>query len=346
MRQSHSHIKLYQDCPSAENSKYRLKLPEIPTEAAQRGSREHQVFYDYGVHCLNLGVATDLDYIRGRLGTDEDREIFEKFADTHLFEFEFDNYFEFKVDVQIGSYEFRAVIDHLVDNYHSIILTDYKTWYKAMSQADVEQDSQLRRYAVVASKKFPDAREFVCRVDFVRLGIVREVTYTLEQVADFERQLIEEIEECENATEFPATPGTYCDWCSYSKGCPAVEAANIDVVTNAEEAEKAAAQWLALDARRNAIKAPLSEWCSKNGIVEVGGKEVGFFKSESYEYPDTAALKKALSDLGFDPDDYFKPDTTGLKKAAKKSAALEEALLDIAIDKSSTKFTSKKAVTS
>lgn len=343
---SHSHLNLYAQCPSAENSKYRMDLPEMTSEAAARGSREHQVFYDYGVHCLNENVKTDLDYIRGRMGTDEDLEMYETFASTHMFEIDFDNFFEYKMDVKVGGHEFRAVIDHLADLDTRLIVTDYKTFFKAMSQADVEQDLQLRRYAVAASKASPAAVEFVCRMDFVRLGILREVTYTIDQVIEFEKQLVADIEEVENATEFPATPGTYCDWCSYTKGCRAIEAGNIDIVTNAEQAEMAAAQWIALDARRNAIKAPLAEWCSQNGAVTTNGKDVGFVPEERVEYPDMPALKKVLFDHDKDPDAYFKPDTTKIKAAAKSDPELAADLEDLAIDKSRTVFKARKAVKS
>ncbi len=344
MRQSHSHLKLYAQCPRAEHQKYHEDLPEFSSDEARRGSREHKVFCDYGKHCHAEGVPTDLDYIRGRLGTDEDLAIYEQFADTHLFDPAATTLFEVTIDVEVGGYEFRAVIDLIEVYAQRVVVTDYKTDHKIRSQADVEQDPQLRRYAVVASKKFPDVPEFLCRMDFVRHGVVREILYTADQVEAFEAQLIADIVEVENATEWPATGGTYCDWCSYTKGCPVIEAGNLDVVHSLEEAEAAAGQFIALEARRNAVKAPLAEWCSMEGAVTVNGKDVGHFPQRQYEYPDLAKLRTLCAKHGIDFDCLLKADNDKIKKAVKANPEFGEALKSIAVDKSKTVFKSKKAV--
>jgi hypothetical protein len=343
MRQSHSHLNLYRQCPSAEHSKYTLDLPEISTPEAKRGSREHKVFCEYGTHCIEEGVATDLDYLRGRVGTDEDLEIYETFANSHLFDPVVPQMFEAKLDVIIGGYEFRAIIDHLEDLGAIIAVTDYKTDHKIRPASEVEKDLQLRRYAVVTSKKFPDVARFRCRMDFVRHGVVRDVLYDADDIAAFEAQLIADIKEVENATEWPATGGVHCNWCSYSKGCPVVEAENVDVVTNEKQAVEAAGQWLALGARMNAIKAPLSEWCSKNGLVNANGMNVGHFGEHGAAY-DTEELMTVLDDKDLEYSTYLNANTTKLKAAAKKDPDLAERLEAIAIDKSKSKFTSKKAV--
>lgn len=344
MRQSHSHLKLFAACPSAEYAKYHMDLPETTSDDAERGSREHRVFYDYGVYCEAAGVATDLDYLRGRLGTDEDLEIYEKFADTHAFDFTVPNHFEAVFDVWVDDHEFRSIIDHIEDRGELVVISDFKTDHKIRPQSEVEKDLQLRRYAVVASKVFTDAREFRCRMDFVRHGVVREVTYDLGQVAEFELQLIADIEQVENATEWPATPGTQCDWCSYTKGCPAVEAENIDVVTNAEQAVAAAAQFIVLEARRAVVKAPLAEWCNVEGAVTTNGKDVGYFAQLEFAYPDLEKVKAVCEEHGQDYTSFLKADASKLKKAGEKDPAFGEALAAIAVNRSKSVFKSKKAV--
>jgi len=342
LRYSHSHLKLYAGCPFAEDEKYRKEIPEQSSEDARRGSRLHKVLYDYGVHCLEQGVPTDLDYLRGHQGTDEEREILETFADTHMFDLAAGNHFEVPLEVEVGGYGFKAVIDHLEMHALTIVIRDYKTFYKILPQTEVDKDRQLRRYAVVVSKAYPGITTFVCQMDFVRYGVVREVIYTIEYIPTLEAELIADIEQVENATEFPATPGAYCDWCSYTNMCPAMEAGNVDVIQTLEEAEAAAANLIALDARRAAQKKPLEEWCSKQGLVTVNGKATGYYPEERYEYPDKDQLAELLYGRGVDPDLYFKPDTTKIKAAAKKDPELADALKVIAIDKSQTKFASRK----
>jgi len=338
---SYSKLDTYDGCPLRFKRKYIEKRPEPPSEALDRGIAVHEVIAEYVKHCLATGVQTDLDFLRSVQGTDEVMEILETYANSHLLEpgkYEIEEMWK----IPLGPFTFWGKVDLLQDCGWDVAIIDAKTDWQLRSQTDIDKDQQLRTYAWMASIKYPEAQEFHCAIDFVRHGVIRDTTYTIDDIPAIEKSILAKVEEIEADKKFQARPGPSCSYCAFTADCRAVTAGNIETVSDLEEAEMAAAQLLAIKARAKALEDLLKPWCSENGAVETNGMETGFFKSESYEYPDTAALKAVLTSLGFDSDEYFKPDTTNLKKAAKKSQALEEALDTIAIDKSTTRFTSRK----
>jgi hypothetical protein len=249
-----------------------------------------------------------------------------------------------KLELDPHPWTFWGVIDRLKDEGERIVITDYKTDHQIRSQADVDKDPQLKTYSWMAALKYPRAAEFVCGIDFVRHGVLRETTYTRDDIAAIEKQIVSQIQQIEADRDYKAVPGSACNWCSYTSDCPAVMAGNVDVVSTDDEAGQAAAQLIALKARVKSLEDLLKPWTSSNGAVQVNGMEVGFFKSESYEY-ETAELMYVLNGNGLSAVEFLKADTSAIKKLAKADPEIARDLEGIAVDKSSTRFTTRKVKT-
>lgn len=340
---SYSRLRLYGDCPRAFECRYIKKLPEMPSEALERGKAVHEAIAAYVKHCLKEGLLTDLEFLRDYQGTDEVREILETYADSHVInpgKYEIEEMW--KLWLGNGKWLFWAVIDLLEDKGELVIIEDAKTDHALRPQSEIDKDLQLRTYAWAASMKYPKADEFRCRIDFVRHGVTRETTYTRDDIPAIEKQLIQQVETIEADKDFAPTPGSFCNLCSFTADCPWILKGGVEMVTTSEQAREATAELITLEARGKVIKDMMKPWCSTNGAVEVNGLETGFFKRESFEYPDIDVLAEALYGSGFDPSKYLKADTTKLKALTKKSVTAEEALAAIAVDKSSTTFTTRK----
>lgn len=346
MHYSYTAIKTYRECPQAYELKYIQGLPEISTEAAAFGSNFHADIEAYTLHCRAANTDGDIAWMEQyAAGKDpETAELLLKFAGSHLIPHGEQVGAEYSIKCKLGGHEFHAILD-LVDFCASqVVITDYKSDHRLRPATEVASSLQMHCYAAAAATAFPDAESFLCRMDFARFEKVREALFTREQAKGFEAQIVDTIRGIEAAVEFPATPGTGCSpFCSYQNLCRAVKAENVEVVSNKQQAEDAAAQLFALEARVKALKIPLSSWCSKNGIVVVNGRVAGYFPEERFEYS-KEDLKKVCDERGYDADDYLKADTSALKDAAKDDPEFDQAMRLIRVDKSRTSFKTKKVV--
>jgi CRISPR/Cas system-associated exonuclease Cas4 (RecB family) len=341
---SYSRLSAYQNCPRFYKARYIEKRPEAPSEALERGKAVHEAIAEYTKYCLHNGLQTDLEFLREYPGTDEVREILSTFADTHMIEpgnYTFEEMW--KLEMSPHPWTWWGVIDLLEDKGELLVIVDYKTDHQLRSQTDVDKDPQLKYYAWMAATKFPRAQEIICGIDFVRHGVLRQTTYTRDDIPAIEKQIISQIQEMEADRQYQAVPGSACGYCSYTSDCPAVLAGNVDIVSTDDEAGQAAAQLIALKARVKSLEDLLKPWASANGAIEVNGMEVGFFKAESFGYETSDIFTFALEN-GLAPEDVLQPNTTALKKLAKNPdyAATLEA---IATDKSTTRFTTRKVKT-
>ncbi len=339
---SYSRLDLYGNCPQAYKFRYLDKRQEIPSEALERGKEVHEVIAAYIRHCLETGCKTDVEFLRSYPGgTDEVREILGTYADTHIIEpgkYAIEEMWK----LPIAGHTWWGVIDALKDEGKTIRISDAKTNYQISPQAEIDKNAQLRYYAWMAAQKHPQAETFVCSIDFVRHGVIREVTYELDDISAIEDRIIANIDRIEGDSEYKATPGAGCGWCSWSRDCPAVTDRGPEVLLSAQDAEELAGEKVALEARKKAIDTLLKPWCTKEGAVEVNGMAVGWHKTESVGYPDADKLSSTLSEGGYDALGYLRPDTKGLKAAAGKDEKLAALLDPIKTDKSYTRFEARK----
>lgn len=338
---SYSKISTYQGCPRKFKLQYIDKLPEVPSDALEIGSEVHEWIKNYTQHCQDAGLQTDLEFLRSVNARPEVMELLERFADTHMFAP--GNYtFEEMWKMDFEGYTWWAVVDLLEDRGETVIITDYKTDRAIRSQADIESDLQLKIYAERASEKVPEAQEFICRIDFVRFGVIREVTYMREDIPKIKREMLSAVERIESDEEFKARPGAMCAWCSWTADCPAIKADGVEVITCPEDAEKLAAQKIAIEARKKQIDALLKEYCTVEGNIEVNGMSVGWQISETDKYPNTESIARIIEANGRDPYPFLRVDAVAIKKLLKQDGMRDE--LDDYIETSkSTTFKAVKA---
>jgi CRISPR/Cas system-associated exonuclease Cas4 (RecB family) len=337
---SYSRLDLYENCPLAYKYRYIDKRQEAPSEALERGSEVHEWIAAYVKHLIEKDLRTDLDWIRRASANPEAKEILDTYAGTHLLEP--GNYVIEKMwKIPLEGHTWWGVIDLLKDEQARVLVTDAKSDHKLRSKTEIDKDRQLKYYAWMSSKKYPKAEEFVCSIDFVRFGVTRSTTYTREDIPKIEQEIIDAIERIEADRDFHARPGTRCAWCSWTSDCPAIAAGDLEVITSADDAERAASQLVAIKARVKYLEDQLKPWCTQEGTINVNGMAVGYHtsKSVSYEIP---AMIDVFVNHNLDYWEYIRPDTTAIKKLAAKDGDLAEALEAIAIDKSSSRFEVRK----
>ena len=337
---SYSRLDLYDGCPRAYKLRYIDKRPELPSEALERGTVVHEAVAAYARHCLKAGVQTDLDFIRSFPGTDEVREILETFASTHLFE-PGDYVIEKMWEIPLGAHTWWGVIDLLKDEGPTVRITDVKTDHRIRSQSEIDHDRQLKDYAWMASRKYPEAQEFLCSIDFARHGVTRSVTYNREDMQAIEDQIILGMELIEQDSEFRARPGTRCSWCSWTADCPSIASGDLEVITSPCDAEVMAEELVALKARVKVVEDQLKPWCTREGSIDVNGMAVGYQTVHSAGYR-VEALMELLERHGYEPLNYLRPDAAAIKKIPKKDKELADDLASIAEDKSSSRFDVRK----
>jgi len=352
--QSHSSLETYRRCPR----KYRMiYIDDIgrgePTDPMLRGSAVHRFAADYVKHCRENGLETDLSEVpvivqkalKGMPDTirSEVLALAHTFAENHTVPTGGNLYVEEEFGGEFDGIRFRGFLDLVeVGATGRVVVVDYKTDWQLRSQADVDRDPQLDRYALLAWLHFDQPEEITVALDFVRHGVVRESTRTAEQIQSIARSLVADVKQIEEDEEFEARVGAECQWCPHTRRCEAFQAAvveNTAPIMDEETAVLAAQRRAALTVALDAVNAELKPWCSANGNVQIPGLEVGFFSSESYRYPVTELIR-VLKDAGMDAVPYLQAATTKVKKLLGGPAG--EALKAIRKDASSTRFSQKK----
>jgi hypothetical protein len=319
---------------------YVEKRPQASTPEARRGSEVHDCVAEYVKHLVANGLQTDLDFIRSLGISAEAREILETFATSHMFP-EGTYLVEKKHEIPLSdSIIFSGVIDLAESRDLDVVITDYKTFWRTLSQVEVENNLQMKGYALLTSSLFPEADRFLCEMDFVRLGVTRSVTYNREDLTEIVSELLRRIEQIENDETLEARPGGSCDWCAGKRDCPALTT-GIEAISSREDAEALADELIVLKARDKEIQALLKPYTTREGPIARNGMLVGYHTSHSASYK-TLDLMAVLEERGYDPFAYLRPDTTGVKKIAGKDEALAADLAEISIDNSSSKFGIRK----
>lgn len=337
---SYSRLDLYEGCPLAYKYRYIDKRQEAPSEALERGSEVHEWIAAYVKHLIEKDLRTDLDWIREASATLEVKEILDTYAGTHLLEP--GNYVIEKMwKIPLEGHTWWGVIDLLKDEGPRILVTDAKSDHKLRSQTEIDKDRQLKYYAWMSSKKYPKAEEFVCSIDFIRFGVTRSTTYTVEDIPKIEREILSAIERVEADIDFHARPGTRCAWCSWTEICPVLNQGELEVITGPNDAERAASTLIVLKARVKYLEDQLKPWCTQEGTISVNGMAVGYHTSHSASY-EIENLVNVFVNRNLDYWKYIRPDITAIKKLTAKDGDLAEALEEIAQDKSSSRFEVRK----
>ncbi|OGJ15721.1 hypothetical protein A3K73_04030 [Candidatus Pacearchaeota archaeon RBG_13_36_9] len=119
--------------------------------------------------------------------------------------------------------QWHVRIDKLGCKGDTYFVCDYKTNSRIKMQEEADSDRQLAMYSIWVKDKFKDAKRVILK--WHMLAFDKEITSerTEEQLKALQQEVIEAIQEIEEATkekDFPTNPTKLCDWCGYKSACP------------------------------------------------------------------------------------------------------------------------------
>jgi len=131
-------------------------------------------------------------------------------------------------------------IDKLGCDGDTYFVCDYKTNARIKLQEEADSDRQLAMYSIWVKDKFKDAKKVILKWHL--LAFNKEITSerTNEQLKDLQEDVMETIQDIEEATkenDFPTNPTKLCDYCLYKEHCPSFKH-KIELDEKAEESIK------------------------------------------------------------------------------------------------------------
>lgn len=127
---------------------------------------------------------------------------------------------ELSFEIAVGSDKLRGVIDRVDEAEDGLIIVDFKSGARKLSQQEVERDLQLTIYAFAAQQIYgrPTARvaQFYLR-DGTYLRSLRgpdDFAWLLADILPYARRVLRE-------AQYPARTGYWCNWCDYRELCQA-----------------------------------------------------------------------------------------------------------------------------
>ena len=119
--------------------------------------------------------------------------------------------------------QWHVRIDKLGCEGETYFVCDYKTNARIKLQEEADSDRQLAMYSVWVKDKFKDAKKVILK--WHMLAFNKEITSerTNEQLKALQQEVMEVIQEIEEATkenDFPTNTTKLCDYCLYKSECP------------------------------------------------------------------------------------------------------------------------------
>jgi hypothetical protein len=344
----------------------RRKEPESP--ALREGRVLHDVISAYLGRCLEQGVQTDVTAIEEIVrqaffgpepsGLPDDAypsllDTARKFAGTYVVDVDRLAHLEEPWAVPLARPDrpgfenayMWVILDACYLGGSTAVVEDFKTDWYLRAQEDVEGDLQLRVYCWGVAQVYRHVEEFECRLNFMRHGKVRSVTFdrsVVEETDELIRARVEQIRAARKRGEFPAVPGSHCQWCGFASECPALKQATALPITDDRAAQAAAGELLALERRADELREALKAYTAETGSIVLEGVELGHFLTESATVDDVGTLAQRLSQAGLDPYAYLQPVAAKLRALTSTDEGLE-LVGDLLVDRSYTRFATRKA---
>lgn len=230
---------------------------------------------------------------------------------------------------------FRMIMDLMYFENEKLWIHDYKTNRRVMSQSEVASDDQLPIYAFAASLVYPEIERIVLTLDFVRYDFQRQVELDVAEAREMQAILDQSMERMDAESEYPPEPGSYCDWCPFTKICPAFqtntseESLHITMnrpapIETMEEAQEAAARMKHFEIAASALKERLKIFVEQFGSVPVGDQELGYVPVTKTSVRDTTEAVTAFLQAGMENQtilNHLSFTKTNFTKLVKKTEA-------------------------
>ena len=222
---------------------------------------------------------------------------------------------------------------------------DYKT-----NRAVFDVDTiQVYYYPWLLSKVFPHLTEINFHLDFVRFGVIRDRTFSKDeleisvqpQIEGWESHLLEAIEN----DHFPAMGGhSTCNYCQLE--CPLITAGldskAVVQVKKYDDATSMAETALTMRKRSAKMMQALKHFSSKEDLpIELQEEVLDFHLVEKWKY-DRDALMKLNEQYGLNPLNGLAPSKQALKKTFRRYPEFERDLQEVSENRSHSEFEFKK----
>lgn len=241
---SHSRIQLYKDCP------FKFKLLSIdkwrpdPVKHFALGTVVHEII-ENALKTMTLDeedLDNRFDNLVAQWGRELDLRKATRKSIARLFEaaklngltfdpecvefrFGFDEFFN-PTHFFGKTVKFRGVIDLWFrmekDGKTTLVVLDHKTSKKKKSNAELQDDPQLKTYLLGLVKKGITADRYVSMINWVRHDCTSQVSFTIEQIADMEKTILEDMDFVWSevaAEKFDRKYSWRCNWCECRTHC-------------------------------------------------------------------------------------------------------------------------------
>jgi hypothetical protein len=314
---SFSKLETAEKCPWAYRKIYLERIPRAETEPLVIGKMLHDLTAQYLDRLIGAKLQTDWDYAENLTPKQAPADVFDiwpRFFNSFILPPMESPGVELKLaftrDWQPTRYLgddafFRMVVDWTYRQGELVIVQDWKS--NRVVPETVEKNLQLRIYGWgVRETRYPDVKEILLRLHFLRYGAEREVLLLPEDLATVPDELEKRIAQIESWKEFEPTPGSFCGWCGVMAHCPvmaqAIVPVNIFYPTTREDAVQAATLLLAIQIMDAELKNHLKRYVQENGPVPVGDVVYGPKISTSYELDPKEITDFLLNEGGLETD--------------------------------------------
>lgn len=227
-----------------------------------------------------------------------------------------------------------------------IEITDWKTYYKGLTEAQARDEFQVKFYLWQAMNLWPGFQSYTFTLNFVRLRYSLSITMTPEEIEGFSDEvkgIALSIYEARRTRNYPAIPGSHCGLCRLK--CPVADNPfRMPVrITRVEERNAVASQILVLENRLRNAKKVLKAWCEIEGGFVHNGEVFAFWPEVERTFPADQVLTW-MKDRKIDVSEVtLSPSALGKSASPKRaSEALLAMLNEVAITKQGWTFRHRK----
>jgi len=357
---SWTRINTFQTCPMLYKLVYLLKRKGFVNPIMVIGRVAHQAIGEYNNHCLKNKVESDFlkwkDFgykalTESNLDPELNAEalrLVEQYAQSHIVsqestvgaeeEIAVNKNWE-QVDWLSPDVWLRVILDFLQIQGNICKITDYKTGWSMKADP-----FQLKIYALVIKKLYPQVTDFQIEIDYIRHEWQKMFTLTDEDIEEIERAVLSKIAKIESEEKFEPSIGVQCSYCPVWFACPAMKIGDVRkyvVPSKQDEAVALALEYEKYSRLASEVKKILKEYCDVEGDLIAGGRQYGFRVSNKFEF-DIKDLYVALDEIGIDLLDYLTLDYRKFKALLHNANVLKVAK-SIGEKKVSVTFSAKKA---
>ena len=184
----------------------------------------------------------------------------------------------------------RGIVDILeIDGDHATI-TDHKTQYNILSDADMASHEQLSFYCLLTKSFYPQVEKFTVRIYFARYGITKKSTRTMEDVVRYADVVESRIQSIEGIEEWVPIPGPTCTICEHIHLCPLAQYDQEDkddlLVVDDASAARTAKLLRVREVQVSRMKEALRSYSAKHGPIKVSDEwSYGYVPRQGTQWP-------------------------------------------------------------